>query len=487
MIPTTATSSSPPAAMGVSLNMNSPASSRSNAVAAAAAAAAAANSNNKANNHAALLGIASLILEGRALAEDEYEIVNRSLKTVELTPLAGGGISNAGGFAGRQSPSTSRAAMLASNQPSLFSSADMSGYIRRKAAVSSNSMEPPTFASYPIIDGYSSSSGESASSSVESNHSRWSQKLSQLRQESPTAHALQMEQRVTVAQSSQSRSEAEYVGLNFNSPEREDRRVHFECIRRRMALNRMNLYNSPGGGAGAVSTSSGHGGSFVGGTTDNFMHSLQSLASNTCMRNASPMFDVINTGCPTPRYNYRMTPSTPRFPTPSHLQQQHHQQANLSAGSASSCGSGIQSPRANNWNPTISPLGQDTDSPPTSSAASYGRDYYANRTLPPQPPNTSAVTAAASNKPTNVLQHIREQLQMSAFCTPTSSRIQQQQQTKHKTQQNYPQQGPHCDQFLRKMGLAKGDASETEEHHCDMMYVNIAVSTKTYLGSLNFY
>ncbi|EDX06644.1 GD25893 [Drosophila simulans] len=37
-----------------------------------------------------------------------------------------------------------------------------------------------------------------------------------------------------------------------------------------------------------------------------------------------------------------------------------------------------------------------------------------------------------------------------------------------------PKHGPHCDQFLRKMGLAKGEMpSEAEEHICDMSYVNM--------------
>lgn len=39
-----------------------------------------------------------------------------------------------------------------------------------------------------------------------------------------------------------------------------------------------------------------------------------------------------------------------------------------------------------------------------------------------------------------------------------------------------PKHGPHCDQFLRKMGLAKGDAADAEEHFCDMSYINITVS-----------
>lgn len=40
-----------------------------------------------------------------------------------------------------------------------------------------------------------------------------------------------------------------------------------------------------------------------------------------------------------------------------------------------------------------------------------------------------------------------------------------------------PKHGPHCDQFLRKMGLAKGDAADAEEHFCDMSYINITVSS----------
>lgn len=39
-----------------------------------------------------------------------------------------------------------------------------------------------------------------------------------------------------------------------------------------------------------------------------------------------------------------------------------------------------------------------------------------------------------------------------------------------------PKQGPHCDQFLKKMGLLKTDVLDAEEHICDMANLNEIVS-----------
>lgn len=42
---------------------------------------------------------------------------------------------------------------------------------------------------------------------------------------------------------------------------------------------------------------------------------------------------------------------------------------------------------------------------------------------------------------------------------------------------NHPQQGPHCEQFLRKMGLmSPSAASDLDEHCCDISFVNLTVS-----------
>lgn len=500
MIPTSFTGSSPPTAVvgGFLSSTNNSPMSGSNVSNNTST-----NSNGTGfqGNNSALLGIASLILEGRALAEDEYAVVAKHQDVTALTYAA-----NAM-ECGRQSPkpSTSRAAAFhehhyvggggvaggngsggvmtsvggsSGNGAGCTLTSDIANYLRRKA---SNSPESSHSSSSLLRDYYSNSSSESASSSVDSNHSRWTQKLSQLRQESPSAQHHQVaarEQKVAVE--CLRSSEPEYVALAINTDAANDehrRGGDFEIIRR-IALNRMNIYNStsPTGvaassGSGGANCVSGLGSGGGGGSNENFMCSLQSLASNTCLRVGTPILANPMANSSTPKYStYRVSPHTPRFPTPQHT--------DVSAGSASSCGSisGVPSPRCTNisWNPSqATPM------------ATNNRDYLlcksstARIAIPtPQntPPTNSSTTSSSNSATTHHLQTKRlygRECTAAVTSTPTTSRSATTTATAATTT---PQQGPHCDQFLRKMGLAKGDASETEEHHCDMSYVNITVS-----------
>lgn len=472
MIPTSFTGSSPPTGVvgGCFSNAASNSPLGSSTI----------SNNSNADNNSALLGIASLILEGRALAEDEYVVA----KHQDLIGFMSG--VNAGVDCGRQSPkpSTSRAAASSHELHCTTNistgvgvgasslSLDTSNYLRRKA---SNSPESSQSSSSLLRDYYSNSSSESAGSSVESNHSRWTQKLSQLRQESPSAHRHQLaarEQKIAVE--CMRSVEPEYVALAINTDQSLDERRSvgtgdFEIIRR-IALNRMNMYNSP------VQHTGGGGGASSGGSMDNFMCSLQSLASNTCLRVGTPILSNPITAS-TPKYpNYRLTPqNTPRFPTPQHT--------DVSAGSASSSGSGgIPSPMhtASAWYPSGTPVGTNnkdyllrksstdriaiptpqttpTNSSNTSCNSTYNSFVFGRR----ESPVTASMTATA----------------MTTTASPTTSRNST---TSHTV-------GPHCDQFLRKMGLAKGDASEAEEHHCDMSYVNITVSVQYRSLSLDLF
>uniref|UniRef100_T1PFA8 WD domain protein n=1 Tax=Musca domestica TaxID=7370 RepID=T1PFA8_MUSDO len=342
----------------------------------------------------------------------------------------------------------------------------MANYLRRKA---SNSPDFTQYSSFRLADNYSNSSSESAGSSVESNHSRWSQKLSQLRQESPCAQRQHMAAEQKVAVDCVRSVEPEYVALAINTEQSHDERRtsgagDFEIIRR-IALNRMNLFNSPpnsSGSSGGVGGGGGIGSS--GGVVDNFMCSLQSLASNTCLRVGTPIPYNPPITASTPKYgHHRLTPQNiPRFPTPQHT--------DLSGSSAnSSSGGGTPS----GWYNSGTPVAAAT------ATTSHNKDYLLRKSsampTPPQsatPTNSSLSTNSSSTYDNSISGYIHDRRESpaaavaaatsSARATPTTSR-----------NTTTPQQGPHCDRFLRKLGLTKGDASDAEEHFCDMLYVNI--------------
>uniref|UniRef100_A0A1A9WQQ3 DUF4210 domain-containing protein n=1 Tax=Glossina brevipalpis TaxID=37001 RepID=A0A1A9WQQ3_9MUSC len=409
MIPTTLTNSSSTPVTGVvnpinTLNSSGSSSTSSNAIS---------NVGGLPNHVSALLGIASLILEGRGFVEDEYPI--QTTLRGELPLLSGNSMET-----GRQSPkpSTSRAAY-----GDLMSGAnEMNAYLLRKMNTSPDSTL--------YIDSYSSSSG-SASSSFDSQQSRWSQKLSQLRQESPSSNVqiIRSEQKVTV-EGIRHASEPEYVALAIKTEtgENGEREADFEIIRR-IALNRINMYNSPNSISGSGNSSS-VGGANIGFGNENFMSSLQSLATNTCLRVGSPFFQS-SSGPSTPKYSFRAlsgsSNNSPRFPSP--------QLADLSTGSGGSTGSAVQSPKSLLWLRNISSASNVAVSTPTTARAAV--------------PLLSTSVASKLD-----------------ISSATSS-------VNVTNRSQAPQQGPHCDQFLRKMGLMKNDSCETEEHSCDKSYVNI--------------
>ena len=450
-----------------------------------------AGSNNNGNgsggtaNNSVLLGIASLILEGRAIAEDEYA-VQTSYANISSTIL-----SVNSGECGRQSPkpSTSRAAFdenYFSGASSNTFSIDLANYQARK---SSNSPELST----SLLREYYGSSSDSASSSVESNHSRWSQKLSQLRQESPNAQAQGLASRQRIAVECPTGSEAEFVALAINTDKHgiseEKKNVGDFEILRRMSINQMNFYNSPnsvnnsGSGGSSLSSIGGVGG---GGSSENFMCSLQSLASNRCLRaGGNPLLANIKSS---PRYSYsREVSISPRLSTSSLSQYHHHQQQHQRDNTPSS-GSGIQSLLTTNTCYTSSTF------PNVGAGSDNNKEYLLRKTNTTQrmaipcknqssaknPPTTNLNTATQLFHNLNSHSFSRKetiQNSINSSNTTNASNTAALAITNKNGSRNQtcPQQGPHCDQFLRKMGLAKGDALETEEHHCDMSHVNLTV------------
>jgi len=229
----------------------------------------------------------------------------------------------------------------------------------------------------------SGSTGSPSSSSL--THQRWTQKLCQLRQISPAAQTMS--------------AEPELVSLAINDLNKDH--GDYEIVRRVM-LNRAGgmgglVSNSGGGGGGGGGTNNSSAASSPGSnSSDNILHSLQSLAT-TCLRGGPALAPP------------------PVEPRPLNL-------AFLWSGSGGSGGRG---------------LGLGLGAAAAASAIAAGS--ISNT------PTTTTATATASSG-----------------ASSSASR---------------PKHGPHCDQFLRKMGLAKGEMpSEAEEHICDMSYVNMTVS-----------
>ncbi|XP_036331576.1 serine-rich adhesin for platelets [Rhagoletis pomonella] len=462
------------------------------------------------------LGLASLILEGRAVADDEYQPQAMRVSTVANDAGAlsgsssGSGTGNAVGSSnmhnyiassllastsygisgsssgavggGRQSPtcrpSTSRAAasfvgggvgvgvgsghvINITTNPYAFSNSSMGGAHAHDSS--------PLY-----IDPYSnSSSGGSAASSAESTHQRWTQKLCQLRQVSPAASlSTTYEQPVAVEA-----REPELVALAINESGATER-GDFEIVRRSL-LNRANLNaigssatstaTAAGSSAGAGSASSSPG---SGSGSENFLLSLQSLAT-TCLRSGSPSIEpsiggmgASATGTPT---GYRFaTLSSPPPPQSMYMYRATTPTAATTAhrfldppGSGSSCGSGVQSPRPHWSSPAV-----DNNSSSLHPKERYMRHSAMGTGRIPIPGTavnaTTATTAIAAASTINNTTKIAASTATAMSASTTASK--------------YPQQGPHCDQFLKKMGLAKGEAAEAEDHFCDMSYVNITCS-----------
>ncbi|KAH8372617.1 hypothetical protein KR009_001035 [Drosophila setifemur] len=302
-----------------------------------------------------VLGLASLILEGRPIADDEYQ--PHIVSSAGAASSAGGGSGSGGGgggssISGRLSPrpSTSRAAVNIITNPY----GSMGGSENRAGNGTENG----------------STGGPSSSSSV--THQRWTQKLCQLRQISPAAQAMS--------------AEPELVALAINDLNKDH--GDYEIVRRVM-LNRaggmggglgmgtgMGMGTGGGGGSAGCTNNSSAASSPGSNASDNILHSLQSLAT-TCLRGGPAL-------------------------APSPVETRPLNLSFIWAGPGGSAGALTGA--------------ETTTSTTTTSTASSGASSSASR-------------------------------------------------SKH---------GPHCDQFLRKMGLAKGEKpSEAEEHICDMSYVNM--------------
>ncbi|XP_043064278.1 uncharacterized protein LOC108086427 [Drosophila ficusphila] len=369
MIPTSVTNSPPPAGLG----QNGAAASLSSATASAggglltalgmvgipggmstgtagvgtgAGGAAGAGAQN--NYSSVVLGLASLILEGRPIADDEYQ---QQQQPVGSGSPGAGGVSAGGGRLSPR-PSTSRAAINITTNP--YGSM---GGSENRAAGNGN--------------GNGSAGSPSGSSSTTSSltHQRWTQKLCQLRQISPAAQAMS--------------AEPELVSLAISDPNKDH--GDYEIVRRVM-LNRAGggTIGNPGGGGGGGTNNSSAASSPGSNSSDNILHSLQSLAT-TCLRGGPALVPP------------------PVEPRPLNL-------AFLwSGGSGGNGGRGL----------------------------GFGG-------------GGGGVAAASISTTTTTA---------SSGASSSASR---------------PKHGPHCDQFLRKMGLAKGETpSEAEEHICDMSYVNM--------------
>ncbi|KAH8252478.1 hypothetical protein KR032_000214 [Drosophila birchii] len=302
-----------------------------------------------------VLGLASLILEGRPIADDEYMLQQHHQQPGSGGVTTGGG----GGAGGRLSPrpSTSRAAINITTNPY----GSMGGSDNRGGGGASTS------------NGNNNISSSTTSSSSSLTHQRWTQKLCQLRQISPAAQAMS--------------AEPELVSLAINDLNK-DHGGDYEIVRRVM-LNRagggMGLVANVGGvGSNNSSAASSPGSN----SSDNILHSLQSLAT-TCLRGGPAL-----------------AAPPPVEPRPLNL-------SFIWTGSVASSGGGGAA---------------------AALAAGGGGGGLGG--------GASTTTATASSG-----------------ANSSASR---------------PKHGPHCDQFLRKMGLAKGEMpSEAEEHICDMSYVNM--------------
>ncbi|KAI8039945.1 hypothetical protein M5D96_007370 [Drosophila gunungcola] len=217
MIPTSVTNSPPPAGLG----QNGAAASLGSATAAgggllsglAMAGISGCGSNGGSgapqNNYSSVvLGLASLILEGRPIADDEY-----AQQQVGIGIVGVGAATGAGSGGGRLSPrpSTSRAAINITTNPY----GSMGGSDNRSA------------------NGSGSAAGSPSSSLT---HQRWTQKLCQLRQISPAAQTMS--------------AEPELVSLAINELNKDH--GDYEIVRRVM-LNRaggLGLVSGPNGGGG---------------------------------------------------------------------------------------------------------------------------------------------------------------------------------------------------------------------------------------------
>ncbi|XP_062127461.1 protein Atossa [Drosophila sulfurigaster albostrigata] len=400
MIPTSVTNS-PPVSAGLAQNGaavvggNNGAGGAAAATAGAATTATAAAAAAQQNMYSSIvLGLASLILEGRPIADDEYQLQQQHQQQHQQQQQQQLMVGS-----GRLSPrpSTSRAAINITTNP---------------YALTSGTPRTPFGPGHGSSGSHShNSNSHSSSNSSQATHQRWTQKLCQLRQLSPAAQSMSVE--------------PELVALAINELNAE--RGDFEIVRRVM-LNRAGLGGGLGGGTGlgggaatalsgggsggavpaalGTATNSSSAASSPGSASENILHSLQSLAT-TCLRGG---------------------PVVPAETRP----------LSLALASTSSAASLLD---YNCSRSGLGGVGGGVAIPATGLGVGHGLGASTTATA-----TSTSTTATASSD---------------AAGSSCAAR---------------PKHGPHCDQFLRKMGLAKGDAPDAEEHFCDMSYVNITCS-----------
>ncbi|XP_030373317.1 uncharacterized protein LOC115623216 [Scaptodrosophila lebanonensis] len=397
MIPTTVTNSPPSASVA-----------QNGATAIGGAGAAGTSATTTQTNYSSIvLGLASLILEGRSLADDEYQ------QHQQTPPLAASTLPSqqvrrtqrtrdwleqqaVGSVGGRSSPrpSTSRA--------TLISGSGSTTAAQRVINITTN----PYAMSTPLPSyGYAAGASSAASSAenTSSTHRRWTQKLCQLRQVSPAAQTMSAEPELVALAMNQLNSETHGGGGG-----------DFEIVRRVM-LNRSSG-NATANTSAASSPGSGSG--------DNILHSLQSLAT-TCLRGGPA---AVEHTLQTRNLNLAFNSSS-FYTTPP-------------GAAVASGGSSGYSPQYRNPNfLDFSRTRSEVPSVSTRSGTPRSKESPAAGTTPQ--PTTEAVASTGAPAP--------------AAAATANTR---------------PKHGPHCDQFLRKMGLAKGEAADAEEHICDMSYVN---------------
>ncbi|EDW01358.1 uncharacterized protein LOC6560854 [Drosophila grimshawi] len=463
MIPTSVTNSPPAAGLaqnGAAAVVVVVGGGSSAAAAAAAASTAAVAAQQQSNYNSIVLGLASLILEGRPIADDEYPLQLQlhaqhqlQQQQQQLPQLQQQQQLASSSSSGRHSPrpSTSRAAINITTNPYALTSPTLRSVYGHAYAHAPAHSHGHGQAYHSQGYGYDyrqgGTSGSSSSSSTSATHQRWTQKLCQLRQLSPAAQSMTVE--------------PELVSLAINELNTE--RGDFEIVRRVMFNNHLTATAAAGGGGGGstgiesggatgsssgaqllavASSSNSSAASSPGGSvssSDNILHSLQSLAT-TCLRGGG--------GGPNTASSSEARPLS----------------LDIAAAAAAATTVSQTASRLSDYNcsrTTLGARGGVGEGVAVGLAMSGGGGVYSGGVGVGVGGGAATSTATASNNIATGTGNGNG----NATATATNSSC-----------NTRPKHGPHCDQFLRKMGLAKGESADAEEHFCDMSYVNITCS-----------
>ncbi|XP_055839058.1 protein Atossa isoform X2 [Episyrphus balteatus] len=336
----------------------------------------ASNTPTSQTTSAVVIGIGSLVLEGRALSEDEFAIPLGLAKTL---------------------------AARRRSQVAAMTTASQHQDTPRSSHVVNITMNPNAM-SMPLM------SARTNSMQPDTIQQRWTQKICQLRQSSPTVSREMALEAAAIA-----------VGVDDDQSSDMDRRMTLVYHHRPVP--------SP---------------------IAEKLHTLQSLAT-TCLRASpdntpnygytmlasSPTSPLVPAAATTsPKYTSYFT-SPPRLANPFALNSSSSPASSTSSSSATSnsCCSGDGSPNGCN--------SSNNSELPSSSSSTNKKQ---------QSGGGGGGCSGGSNSSS------------SNGCSSTS-----------------PKQGPHCDQFLRKLGLAKGEAADAEDHICDISYgIKICIRWRTY-------